>query len=407
MLRLPIPGPVQIASGEASATWSRVVHGVLAHREDLPENLQRVIALDPDCIAAPLLMAFGTRLLARTDHEPLVRDLLLDAERRLDARGTPMSYERALAESLGLWLGGDAPRAAARLDRGVVEHAGDPLLAKLAHALHFLCGDGESLVSAARDAVAHHPEDDPSHGFLLGCLGFALEEQGAIEEGEELGREAVRLRSDDVWALHAVAHALYETSRFEEGIDWLAAPEADLSGVGTLAAHVGWHAALFHIDADDLTRAENLLGQGILKPESLDYRDHSNPTTLLLLLQARGRDVRDHWSTLADVAAPHLDDHLSGFADVHYWLSLRFAERANDARRFLDGMRARASTSERFEARVLREAAIPALELLDDAWHGDRAKAAARLSAMRETLGLIGGSHAQRRVFHWALDAMP
>ena len=89
----------------------------------------------------------------------------------------------------------------------VLEHPHDILAFRLAHFLHFYVGDLERMRNSAVRTMARWSAEVPGWGFMLGCHAFALEENGHYGEAEPLGRRAVALNENDIWAGHAIVHA--------------------------------------------------------------------------------------------------------------------------------------------------------------------------------------------------------
>jgi hypothetical protein len=51
--------------------------------------------------------------------------------------------------------------------------------------------------------------------------------------------------------VHAVAHALENQGRAEEGLNWLRSIAGDWTRSDGYAPHLWWHKALCHLDLDD------------------------------------------------------------------------------------------------------------------------------------------------------------
>jgi len=106
-----------------------------------------------------------------------------------------------------------------------------------------LC-DGDIVVVAIRSASGK-----PRHTSRVDSQAFALEQSGDLAGAEAAGRTAVRVHRGDVWAHHAVAHAMYPPGRLAEGVQWM----LSLAPMWTrlcsfMLTHNWWHVALFLVD---------------------------------------------------------------------------------------------------------------------------------------------------------------
>lgn len=385
-------GPLGDCSEQARAAFARCVRGVLAHRADGAAALAETLACAPALVPAAATRGFALRALGRADRRPAIDGIL----RGLAPRG---GRERALASALRAWRDDDGPRAAALLDARLAEAPRDLLLAKLAHGLHFMLGDAAGMRRSIERALAAFGEDDPGHGFLLGCHAFALEETGELERAEAVGRRAVEQEPDDVWGAHAVAHALYMRGRHREGALWLRGYASRLEGCTNLAGHVAWHEALFLIELGRPAEALRLFDERVALWLDADYRDVSNGASLLFRLERLGVDVGDRWARYAAFALEREGDHASPFADVHYALALAASGRVGLAARFVASMRAAAGDG--FDATVRREVGVPLAAAIVDRFSGRSREAARALERLREETVRIGGSHAQRHLLGW------
>ena len=385
----------------ARASFGRAVESLMGHRADTADHIEATLAADPSMAAAHLLRGFALRVLGRRDLLPGIHTALESAKATFQKRGAE-PREQALYEALSLWTQGAAPRAAERLDRHLAVDPCDLLLIKLTHSLRFMIGDNKGKRQSIESVLPSFEESSPGFGFVLGCHAFALEETGELKAAERTGHRALELETKDVWALHAIAHVLYEDHRPEEGVLWLAEREPLLEGVNNFAGHLAWHEALFHIDSRCPSSALDLYDRRIAIYPPRDYRDVSNATSLLLLLEGRGFDLASRWSALADIARERLGDHGLAFADIHYVLALAGTGQMDESRIFIASMRrAVEGRGDEFDARVSLDVGIPLAEAVVASRAGYHARARELVDLVARDVERIGGSHAQRRVIDW------
>ncbi len=385
----------------ARASFGRAVESLMGHRADTADHIEATLAADPAMAAAHLLRGFALRVLGRRDLLPGIGAALESAKATFQERGAE-PREQALYDALSLWTQGAAPRAAERLDRHLAFDPCDLLTIKLMHSLRFMIGDNKGKRQSVESVLPSFEESSPGFGFVLGCHAFALEETGELEAAERAGHRALELEAKDVWALHAIAHVLYEENRPREGVSWLAEREALLEGVNNFAGHLAWHEALFHVDSGCPSSALDLYDRRIAIYPPRDYRDVSNATSLLLLLEGRGFDLVSRWFALAEIARERLGDHGLAFADIHYVLALASAGHLDESRLFIASMR-RAVTqrADEFDARVSLDVGIPIAEAVIESRAGHHSRAREIVDLVARDVERIGGSHAQRRVIDW------
>ena len=81
----------------------------------------------------------------------------------------------------------------------------------------FLLSGAAQMRDRLARAMRDWDPDVPGYGYVLGTHAFALEETGDYARGEESGRKAVEINPRDVYAIHAVAHAMEMQGRQEDG----------------------------------------------------------------------------------------------------------------------------------------------------------------------------------------------
>ncbi len=137
-------------------------------------------------------------------------------------------------------------------------------------------------------------------------------------------------------------------------------------------------------------------------------QDQINAVSLLARLELAGVDVGNRWADVADHLALRLADHVLPFLDLQYLYGLARAGRTEAARTLLHNIEAHAANrTEAHERAVWQQVCVPAAHGLMAHAQGDWPTAAEKLGVALPRLVEIGGSHAQRDLFHqiW-LDAL-
>lgn len=382
-------------ASDAELAVASMTQGVLAHRLETAQRIERVLATDPGAAIGHAVRGFALCLQMRTDLSDAIAASLLRAEAALHEHGGS-DAEQSLVAAVRSYAVGKPIEAVEGLDARLSRAPTDLLTLKLAHALHFLLGDTVGLRRAVDAAVAAQPDDLIGRGYALGCQAFAHIESGDVEDGERIGRMAVEQQPDDAWGVHAVAHALATKNRTREGIAWLRACAPGLAGVNNFGGHLAWHEALSHLALGDNDAALALYDTRIALHIGGDYRDVVNAATLIHHLAQRGLDVRERAAHLATHSLARRGDHRSAFGDVHYVIAIAEHD-TREAREFASSMRAAAIERDTQQARVARTVAC---DLVDAVLAlRDGRPSAARFESKRALWPTLGGSRIQRETF--------
>lgn len=398
-----LAGAMSASSSDVQENFGLAVRGFLSHRSDTAAHLDRTLAKDPQCTLGHLLRGYAVCFLGRRDLHSDVRRHLEKAAIGMKENGS-IERERVLYRALQSWLGGDGRAAVGELTRWVEGSPSDALAFRLEHSIRFQLGDSHGMLSSAERAIRSVDRSDPSYGYMLGCLAFALEETGAFSDGERAGREAISRNSHDAWAIHAVAHVLLATDRLDEGVEWLSDHRAIADDLGNFAGHIAWHEALFLLDLGELDRVLELYDRRIAVYPKRDYRDISNATSLLVRLENAGVDVGSRWAAPVEAARERWGDHGLAFADLHYALALVGGGEVELARGYLSSMEDAASHREDEQAIVIRDVGLPAAREIVETIAGTSSNLNRHVALHRGDLAKIGGSWAQRAILDWVAD---
>ena len=99
--------------------------------------------------------------------------------------------------------------------------------------------------------LPHYGDDS----FVLGLHAFALEQADRCREAVRAAETAIARNPRDAWAVHALAHALYEMAAFDEGVDRLPPAIHPCQHLNWFRNHLVWHLALMHLSRGDYARA--------------------------------------------------------------------------------------------------------------------------------------------------------
>jgi tetratricopeptide (TPR) repeat protein len=397
--------PFQDAFGNTLSThsaalclhWDAMVEHVLAHGAAAAPELGKVLAADPEFAlghAARGLMLMG---LARAE---CAADAAIALKRARECmRLRPVSRrEAAFVEALCHWTEGQPQIAADRLEESLTINPRDALAFKLVHGIRFILGDCKAMLSCAMRHEAGFA-GTPAHGYVLGCLAFAQEENHHFQLAERNGRMAIALQPRDAWGRHAVAHVMEMTGRTAEGSCWLRASTASWQHCNNFSYHIYWHLALFELELGRTADVLSLYDTEIRANRTDDYRDLANGASLLARLELEGVDVGNRWDELAEIASHRARDRRLVFADLHYLMALLGSGETAKGEALVKTLGADARSGRTHDARVasvVGEGVGAGLVAFHAADYNSAARHFARaLPQLRQ----MGGSDAQRDVF--------
>lgn len=384
---LPDPGPVQGEPGSRRA-WERAWEQYLHYRGDPVAVMSEAGAEDETFVLGPVFAAVYRVLAGTPSGSPA---LAADAARVRSRAGRSGDRERGHARALELLLAGEFTEAARFWD-AIAVGGRDFAAVRFAHDLYLHVGDDRGRLGSSSHAVEAW-RGEPGWGFVAGQHAFALEEVGRYSEAEALGRVALGLDPDDLWARHALAHVYESTDDTSAAVELLEGSVERWSAQDLLATHIWWHLALRLLASGDSSRALAVFDER--QPHATTAFQLCDQTSLLWRLELAGCDAGDRWDTLADCWDSVAERHTCAFLDVH--AALAFARRPGHpgARRWFEGLRARPPGASENDA-TFDEVVIPLAEAFRSYAEGRCSDFARLADKVGPAAGRIGGSIAQR-----------
>src|SRR5260221_10960663 len=197
---------IPVASATAARLSDAPVDSFPGHRADCGAKLAEPLAADPEFLLALCLRGFAAKLLARRELDDDARQSLSTARASARARGAT-SRELAYVAALQAWCDDDMRGAGELLSAVLSRDPLDALAIKLHHTVHFMIGDRRAMLGTLRRALEAWDENVAGVGYVLGGFAFALEEAGAYDRSERLGRRARAPTPAHISALHAATPA--------------------------------------------------------------------------------------------------------------------------------------------------------------------------------------------------------
>jgi tetratricopeptide (TPR) repeat protein len=386
------------SSADAVRHYDATVAAYLRFDKTIGDHLKATLAADPEMPMALVLRGYFFRLFCKRDLESRATKSLEAAAASLAARGGS-DGEKGHVAALKAWCAGDFVGAIACWEAILLDQPRDIVALKLAHFGHFYMGDAENMRDSVARALYAWDADTPGYGFVLGLRAFGLEESGDYESAERVGRHAIEINPQDIWAAHAVAHVMEMQGRPRDGVVWIDNLEDAWGHCNNFAYHVWWHRALFLLEQERFDAVLAHYDKKVRVDLTEEYLDICNAASLLWRLEQMGVDVGQRWSELAACAARFKDEHILPFIDAHYMMALAADRRGEEAQTMIESLRAHATLSPESEAQIFGRIGGPLCEALLAYRRGDYGRAVDLLLPLRYAWRRIGGSHAQRDVF--------
>ena len=301
------------------------------------------------------------------------------------------------------WIHGDFFGAVQEWEAVLTRYPRDLLALQLVHLTDVLLGD----VVGQRDVVARvfnlWDESIPGYEFVLGFYSFGLEENRDYHTAEEMGRQALALRPDNPYAVHAVGHVMEMMGRQAGGIRFMA-DHVGRWGTSNFANHLWWHTALFHLDLGE-TDAVLAIYDSHLRSDGTtgDKYEELDAAALLWRLKLLGVDTGVRWHHLADKWEPSAQDTLYAFNDVHAMMTFASDDRADAKRALLSANERYLESASDANVAMSREIGMPFCLAICDFHKANYRACVDRLLPVRYLTHRLGGSFAQRDIIGWTL----
>jgi tetratricopeptide (TPR) repeat protein len=379
--------PVSTTSRDALATYDRAVLSLLGWQADALTLFRAAAAADPG-----LALAHAGAAVCLFLEERFAETKAATEAARAAVAGQS-ERERGHVDALTLWTSGKVDEALAAMRAHLERFPRDAMVVQRLYYVFFWLGRFPEMLEAMTALLPHYPGDS----FMLGLHAFALEEAGRCPEAVRTAEAALALNPSDAWAVHALAHALYESADFDGGIVRLPPAIHPCRGLNWFRNHLVWHLALLHFARGDYARAAAISRGAFERAPSAIAGDLHDSISLLWRMELAGRPMGARWQPFTSIARERMSRQGLAFHVAHVGMALAAGGDWANADTHLTMVRERAPKDRTGLAGAVL---APLLEGLHAFAAGDYARCVARLEPLRPRLVELGGSRAQRDVFH-------
>jgi hypothetical protein len=301
--------------------------------------------------------------------------------------------ERDVLETVLAWAQGKGREALERMQTAISARPGEASLIQRLYFIYFMQGAADKMRDLIVAVLPHYGEAD---SYILGMYSFALEETRDFARAFAMGHKARALNAEDIWTIHALAHAYYETGAFGPGTQLLTEVLPHCEGIGSFRTHIAWHLAVLAWEQGQYQKALGLYHDRFPDPAALEPPNFVDAVALLWRLNLTGQPTPTEWEALTPSLEQlrALPTYL--FNQMHVALGLAGAKKVDWAQAYLDGLRSRVKPD---RPGVLGEVGVPLAEGLLAYAKGDYARTVDCMLPIKDRIVNIGGSHAQRAIF--------
>jgi tetratricopeptide (TPR) repeat protein len=381
--------PITTHSREALDWYNRGVHGLLGFRQDAPDCFLKALALDPELKMARSHLGMCYFM---EESAPMIAKAQECFKQSCVGLEKVSDRERDVLETVLMWAQGKSREWLDRMQAAVRTRPREASLIQRLYFVYFMQGGADKMLEMMESVLPAYENDS----YVLGMYSFALEETRDFARAFEMGHKARALNAEDIWTVHALAHAYYETGGFGPGTQLLTEALPQCEGIGSFRTHIAWHLAVLLWEQGRYQQALGLYHDRFSDPAALEPPNFVDAVTLLWRLNLTGQPTPTEWEALTPSLEQlrMLPTYL--FNQMHVALGLAGAKRLDWAQAYLAGLRARVKPD---RPGVLGEIGVPLAEGLLAYAKGDYAQTVDCILPIKDRILNIGGSHAQRAIF--------
>jgi tetratricopeptide (TPR) repeat protein len=379
--------PVSTTDPEALALYDRAVRALLSWQADALSLFRAAADRDPG-----LALAHAGAAVCLFLEERFAETKAATEAARGAATGQT-ERERSHVAALTAWTSGQMPEAERLMREHLATWSRDAMVFQRLYYVYFWLGkfpEMLALTDSLRDRY-------PGSSFVLGLHAFALEEAGRFAEAIRTAEAALTLEANDPWSVHALAHALYESASFDSGVTKLPPAIHPCRGLNWFRNHLVWHLALLHFARGEYARAAKIGRAAFERAPSSIAGDLHDSISLLWRLELVGEPVGARWAPFTAIARERVNRMGLLFHAAHVAMALAGGGDWATAKAHLEAVRARAPKD---PTRLMGDVLVPLVEGLHAFAQAEYATTIAKIEPLRPRIVELGGSRAQRDVFH-------
>ncbi|MBI1736688.1 MAG: tetratricopeptide repeat protein [Candidatus Rokubacteria bacterium] len=380
--------PVTTSSPDALDAYVAGVEAALGWKASALERFQTATRHDPGLAVAHAGAAACLFLEERFPEAKAASDTA-----RAALTPSVSARERSYVEAVTAWTAGRVPDAERLMREHLRAYPADlPIIQRL-YFVFFWLGKFPEMLEATTLFVRQLPESS----YMLGMHAFALEQAGRCSEAITFADAAIVKNPEDAWSIHALAHALYESAEFDAAIARLPGIIEPIRGLNWFQNHLWWHVLLMHLSRGEYDHVSTLAHDLFEREPSTIAGDLHDSISLLWRLELAGRSPGARWAPFAGIARERINRTGLLFHVAHVAMALAGGGDTASTEKQVAFLRDRAPKD---ATGLLGDLVVPLVEGIHAFAARDYAKTIAKIEPLASRIVLLGGSRAQRDVFH-------
>jgi tetratricopeptide (TPR) repeat protein len=379
--------PVSTRDAEALALYDRAVYALQAWQADALALFRAAVERDPG-----LALAHAGAAVCLFLEERFAETKAATEAARAAATGQS-ERERSHVAALTAWTSGQVGPAETLMREHLARWPRDAMVFQRLYYVYFWLGKFPEMLALTESLRGRYL----GSSFALGLHAFALEEAGRCAEAIRMAEQALQVEPNDPWSVHALAHALYESASYDAGVTKLPPAIHPCRGVNWFRNHLLWHLALLHFARGEYARAAKISRAAFERAPSSIAGELHDSISLLWRLELVREPVGARWAPFAAIARERVNRMGLLFHAAHVAMALAGGGDWVTAKAHLEAVRARAPKD---PTGLMGDVLAPLIEGLHAFAQGEYTTTIAKIEPLRPRLVELGGSRAQRDVFH-------
>jgi len=248
-------------------------------------------------------------------------------------------------DALIKYSNGDHEKATLIWESILLDHPTDTHVLKILQDVYFIYGRKTEMKDCTATVMPYYSSNtNPLTGYVYGMRSFALEENGLYDLSMKEANTALEILPHDGWAHHAIGHCYEMLGETKSGIQHYITRQKEWTKANGLLSHNWWHLGVYHIERNDFEGAskifeENCLPICVNDGNIFNIVDSASFLYRLKLIDEENENSRANlWSKIYPCTEKHLNDHVLGFNEVHFMMSLLGSKRFDQAEQLINSL---------------------------------------------------------------------
>lgn len=321
---------------------------------------------------------------------------------QLDKAETERPELRTLVAAFQSWVSFDYAAARRHFRQHLHRYPTDVIALFCAHMFDFCASQTPELMPDLALFDQHIDDRHPLYSYYLGVKAFVHVEAGRAQPALKLGLDSLRHCPDNIYGIHAVAHALHEQQCWEELCLFLEQCREQWIDNAGMRMHVYWHLAIAYEKSEQTELAVRTFREMYALKDSLFAKQDLDAVAFLWRHRLRHPDdsrFDDQWRQLAGLWSGSIGSSMSYFHRLHAALAFAASGQPFLIEKLIaecDGFGLDRDT---------HHTGIAVLQAILDFAHGRYEACLNKLNEQQPRWGVLGGSRAQRELLPLTLQA--